>query len=57
MKCEITGICVKESPQFFRFQPGSKKATVIVDDISSALKEICCTVSRMCPIEAISIEE
>ena len=28
LKCGTIGICVKECPQVFRFQPGSKKATV-----------------------------
>jgi len=57
LKCETIGICVKELPHIFRFQPGSKKATVIVDEIPPALEENCRKVARMCPNEAISIEE
>jgi ferredoxin len=57
MKCETIGICVKECPQVFRFQPGSKKATVIVDEIPPALEEKCRQVAKMCPTEAIIIEE
>jgi ferredoxin len=57
LKCETIGICVKELPHIFRFQPGSKKATVIVDEIPPALEEKCRKVARMCPNEAISIEE
>lgn len=57
LKCETIGICVKECPQVFRFQPGSKKATVIVDEIPPVLEEKCRKVARMCPNEAISIEE
>ena len=57
LKCETIGICVKECPQVFRFQPGSKKATVIVDSIPSELERKCREVARMCPNEAIIIEE
>jgi ferredoxin len=57
LKCETIGICVKELPHIFRFQPGSKKATVIVDEIPPALEEKCRKVARMCPSEAICIEE
>jgi ferredoxin len=57
MKCETIGICVKECPQVFRFQPGSKKATVIVDEIPPALEEKCRQVARMCPAEAIITQE
>jgi len=57
LKCETIGICVKECPQVFRFQPGSKKATVIVEEIPLALEEKCRKVARMCPSEAIIIEE
>jgi ferredoxin len=57
MKCATIGICVKVCPQVFRFQPGSKKATVIVDEIPSALEPKCREVAARCPSEAIIIEE
>jgi len=57
LKCETIGICVKECPQVFRFQPGSKKATVIVDEIPPALEQKCREVAKMCPNEAIIIQE
>jgi hypothetical protein len=57
MKCGIIGICVKDSTEFFGFQPGSKQATAILDGIFRALKEKCCMVSRFCPSETVSIEE
>jgi len=57
LKCATIGICVKELSHVFRFQPGSKKATVIVDEISPALEQKCREVAKMCPNGAIIIEE
>jgi ferredoxin len=57
VKCGTIGICVKECPQVFRFQPGSKKAMVIVDEVPSGLEQKCREVAKMCPNEAIIIEE
>jgi len=57
IKCTTVGTCVKECPEVFRFQPGSKKATVIVDEIPPALELKCREVAKMCPNEAIIIEE
>jgi ferredoxin len=57
LKCETIGICVKECPQVFRFQYGSKKATVIVDEIQTDLERKCREVAKMCPNNAIIIEE
>ena len=57
MRCETVGICVKECPQVFRFQPGSKRATVIVDEIPPALEPKCREVAARCPSKAIFIEE
>jgi len=57
LKCETIGMCVKECPQVFRFQTGSKRATVIVDEIPPGLEQKCREVARMCPSEAIIIEE
>ncbi|MBN1225470.1 MAG: ferredoxin [Deltaproteobacteria bacterium] len=57
LKCETIGICVKKCPQVFRFEPGSKKATVIVDEIPPGLEKKCREVANMCPSRAIIIEE
>ncbi|MGD2126900.1 MAG: ferredoxin [Desulfobacteraceae bacterium] len=57
MKCDTTGICVKECPQVFRFQEGSKRATVILDEIPLELEQKCREVSRMCPTNAIVISD
>ena len=57
MRCATYGICVKECPQVFRFQPGSKKATVIVDEIPPVLEPKCREVAARCPSKAIIIEE
>jgi ferredoxin len=56
-KCATIGICVKELPQVFRFQEGSKKATVLLDEIPPALQQKCRQVARECPNNAIVIEE
>jgi len=55
--CDITGICVKECPQVFRFREGSKKATVILDEIPVELQQKCREVAGMCPTNAIIITE
>ncbi|MFW6115314.1 MAG: ferredoxin [Thermodesulfobacteriota bacterium] len=57
VKCGTIGICVKECPQVFRFQPGSKKATVVVNAVPADLQQKCREVARMCPNGAIIIEE
>jgi ferredoxin len=57
MKCDTSGICVKECPQVFRFQEGSKRATVILDEIPTELEEKCREVAKMCPTDAITIRE
>jgi ferredoxin len=57
LRCATIGICVKELPYVFRFQPGSKKAMVIVDEIPPGLERKCREVAKMCPNEAIIIEE
>jgi ferredoxin len=49
------GICVQECPQVFRFQEGSKKATVILDEIPPSLEEKCQEVAEKCPNNAIVI--
>jgi ferredoxin len=57
MKCSTIGVCVKELPQVFRFQAGSKKAEVILDEIPPALQQQCRQVSKKCPSGAIQIQE
>ncbi len=54
-KCDTTGICVKECPDVFRFQEGSKKASVIFDVIPLGLQQKCREVAKMCPNNAIVI--
>ncbi len=57
LTCRTVGICVMECPEVFRFQEGSKRATVILDEIPKRLWETCREVARKCPNDAISIEE
>jgi len=56
-KCETIGICVKECPEVFRFQEGSKKAKVILGQIPPALQKKCREVARKCPSQAVIIYE
>ena len=55
-KCMTAGICVKECPEVFRFQEGSKRATVILDEIPQRLWAKCREAARKCPNHAITIE-
>ncbi|MDY6910676.1 MAG: ferredoxin [Thermodesulfobacteriota bacterium] len=57
MKCGTIGICVKECPEVFRFQEGSKKAVAVLDEIPPRLHGKCREVARRCPNEAIVITE
>lgn len=57
LKCDTTGICVNECPEVFRFQEGSKRATVILDEIPSRLQQRCRDVAGLCPTDAIIIKE
>jgi ferredoxin len=57
MKCGTVGICVKRCPEVFRFQEGSKKATVTMDTIPTVLQERCRQAARKCPNGAIIITE
>jgi len=57
IKCQTAGLCVKACPEVFRFQEGSKKATVILKEIPYNLREKCLEAARKCPNEAISIRE
>jgi ferredoxin len=57
MKCGTVGLCVKECPEVFRFQEGSKKASVIIGVIPPDLQKKCRDAARKCPNAAITIEE
>jgi ferredoxin len=57
MKCVTVGICVKICPEVFRFQEGSKKATVVLDPIPAAFHDKCRKAARECPNNAIIIAE
>ena len=56
-KCGTAGICVMECPEVFRFQEGSKKATVILKEIPERLRQKCREVARKCPNEAIIVHK
>jgi ferredoxin len=55
-KCGTVGICVKQCPEVFRFQEGSKRATVILEEIPERLWAKCRKAARMCPNDAIIIK-
>ena len=57
LKCDTTGICVSKCPEVFRFQEGSKKATVILDEIPRGLEQRCREIAGLCPREAVIISE
>jgi ferredoxin len=57
MKCRTVGLCVKECPDVFRFQEGSKRAAVRIDPIPLSLQACCRRVATLCPNDAIIIEE
>ncbi len=57
MKCRTAGMCVKESPEVFRFQEGSKRAVVILEHIPASLEQKCRNAARKCPNNAIEIHE
>ena len=57
MKCRTVGICVKTCPQVFRFQEGSKRASVLLEEIPESLMEKCREAARLCPNNAILIKE
>ena len=57
MKCRTVGICVKDCHEVFRFQPGSKRAMVVLEEIPPRLQQKCREVARKCPNKAILIKE
>ena len=56
-KCSSAGIRVKELTEIFRFQPGSKRAEVIVDIVPERFEEQCRKIAEKCPSQAIIMEE
>ena len=56
-KCSTAGVCVQKLPEVFRFQEGSKKATVILDEIPPELQRKVIDVSWECPNKAIVIKD
>lgn len=54
--CDTSGVCVKEHPNFFRFQEGSKKAEPLITDIPTALEETFVRIADSCPKSAIILE-
>ena len=54
-KCGTVGVCVKTCPDIFRFQEGSKKATVIVDKVPPQLEKRCLKAADLCPNKAIVV--
>lgn len=56
-KCKSYGFCVKEFPELFRFQPGSKKAVAIEKDFPPEQVIDSFRILRICPVEAIWLTE
>jgi len=57
LKCRTVGQCVKTCPDVFRFQEGSKRATVTLDPIPPALEGKVREAACRCPQNAVLIEE
>jgi len=57
LKCRTVGECVKTCPDVFRFQEGSKRATVLLDPIPPHFEEKVREAARRCPEKAVIIEE
>jgi ferredoxin len=57
LKCRTVGECVKTCPDVFRFQEGSKRATVTVDPIPPHLEHKVREAARRCPEEAVILKE
>ena len=56
-KCDTTGECVQICPEVFKFQPGHKKAAVVVDPIPKIHEPSCRKAAKACPRDAIVIDE
>ncbi len=51
--CNTAGICVQLCPEVFRFQEGSKRAKVIVDEVPPQLEGKVAQAINQCPAKAI----
>ena len=54
-KCGGVGMCVKTCPDLFRFQEGSKKATVLFDNVPPHLEKECLKAADSCPNKAVIV--
>jgi ferredoxin len=57
IKCHGIGICVKDCPEVFRFEPGSKRAVSRYDEVPPAFREKARSAAAECPNGAIFVEE
>ena len=57
LRCDITGLCVMECPDIFRFQEGSKKAEAIREEVPSHLAEAVARAASRCPNRAVIVEK
>lgn len=57
LKCDISGICVMECPELFRFQEGSKKAIALLEEVPLSLEATCVRIAGRCPSQAIILEK
>lgn len=56
-KCQTIGICVRECPEIFRFQTGSKKAMITTKIIPEKYMKKCREIATKCPTGAIIIRD
>jgi ferredoxin len=54
-KCGSVGMCVKTCPDIFRFQEGSKKATVVEEKVPPHLEQKCFKAAGLCPNKAVAV--
>ncbi len=55
--CNGAGICVQHVPDVFRFQEGSGKAKVIVEEVPRRLERASREAATKCPANAVLIFE
>jgi ferredoxin len=55
--CGTVGMCVKTAPEIFRFQEGSKKARVVMEEIPLELEAKCRRAAAACPNRAVVITD
>ena len=54
-RCETAGICVKQCPAVFAFEPGSKKARAVEGEIPKDCEAAVLQIALACPAGAIRI--